>query len=227
MAFGRIDFDPALMARTYRRPLALAGLILDLAPVYAVLFLGWDAVALVMLYWLENVIIGLVTLARLLLTGARGGVGNLAGAVFMGAFFTVHYGMFCFVHGVFLVVLAELANAGNPPFPSPAFLVDYAIMAGPGLGLLAGGLLAWHFALMLQDTLAGAAPSQTALSDAMSAPYGRIIVLHFGIFAGFGALIALGQPMIGVLALILLDVAWGMYQAQKREHPESVAQPES
>ena len=37
----------------------------------------------------------------------------------------------------------------------------------------------------------------------MFAPYGRIVVLHFGIFAGAGALFLLGQPMVGVLALIL------------------------
>ena len=35
----------------------------------------------------------------------------------------------------------------------------------------------------------------------MGAPYGRIIVLHFAIFAGAGALFLLGQPMVGVLAL--------------------------
>lgn len=225
--FRRFDFDPGLMARTYRNPVALAGLILDLAPIYAVLFLGWTAVPLVMLYWLENVIIGVVTLFRLLLVGARRGLGALAGAVFMIAFSTVYYGVLCFVHGVFLVVLAEMASDGSPEFSSPDFLIRYAIMAGPGLGLIAAGLLVWHFAMMLEDTLSGPMPSQTALSDAFSAPYGRIIVLHIGIFAGFGALVALGQPMTGVLALILLDVAWGMYQAQKRERPAPAPQPES
>ncbi len=45
----------------------------------------------------------------------------------------------------------------------------------------------------------------------MTAPYGRVIVLHIGIFAGAGALILLGDPMIGVLALILLRVIWGIH----------------
>lgn len=225
--FRRFDFDPGLMARTYRNPIALAGLILDLAPIYAVLFLGWTAVPLVMLYWLENVIIGAITLVRLLLVGAKGGVGMLAGAVFMGAFFTLHYGMFCFVHGVFLVVLAEMSSGGSPPFPSPGFLIDYAIRAGPGIGLLAACLLAWHGAMMLQETRARPMTSRPDLSETMSAPYGRIIVLHVGIFAGFGALVALGQPMLGVLALILLDVTWGIYQALKRDVAEPSLRPES
>jgi hypothetical protein len=44
----------------------------------------------------------------------------------------------------------------------------------------------------------------------MFAPYGRIIVLHFALFAGAAALIVLGQPMIGVLALILFRAVWGV-----------------
>jgi hypothetical protein len=44
----------------------------------------------------------------------------------------------------------------------------------------------------------------------MFAPYGRIIVLHLAIFGGAFALFALGQPMIGVLALILFRAVYGV-----------------
>src|SRR5690606_12613880 len=44
----------------------------------------------------------------------------------------------------------------------------------------------------------------------MFAPYGRIIVLHFAIFAGAGALFLLGQPIVGVLALILVRAIYGV-----------------
>jgi hypothetical protein len=44
----------------------------------------------------------------------------------------------------------------------------------------------------------------------MFAPYGRIMVLHLAIFGGAFALFALGQPMIGVLALILFRAVYGV-----------------
>jgi hypothetical protein len=40
--------------------------------------------------------------------------------------------------------------------------------------------------------------------------------LHFGIFAGAAALFLLGQPMVGVLALILFRAAYGIVSNSKR-----------
>ena len=47
------NVDPALLSRTYRDPLAIFGLVVDLLPIFAVLTLGWGAAPLVFLYWLE------------------------------------------------------------------------------------------------------------------------------------------------------------------------------
>jgi hypothetical protein len=49
----------------------------------------------------------------------------------------------------------------------------------------------------------------------MFAPYGRIIVLHVGIFAGAGALFLFGQPMVGVLALIVFRAIFGVVTNSK------------
>ncbi len=106
-------FDPDLFARTYRDPMAWLTLMVDLLPVIAVLFFGWQAVPLVALYWLENLVIGAFTILRMLGTVANNAV-NLAGAAFMVPFFTVHYGMFCFGHGIFLRTLqAAEKGAGH------------------------------------------------------------------------------------------------------------------
>ena len=46
--------DPNTLARTYRDPVAIVILAVDLFPIWAVLTLGWGAAPLVFLYWLEN-----------------------------------------------------------------------------------------------------------------------------------------------------------------------------
>ncbi|MFN4025803.1 MAG: DUF6498-containing protein, partial [Hyphomonas sp.] len=91
-------FDPAEVARAYRDPLSWVSLSVDLLPVIAVLAFGWGATPLVALYWLENLVIGAVTIVRMLGT-ALSSLVNIGAALFTAPFFFVHYGMFCFVHG--------------------------------------------------------------------------------------------------------------------------------
>ena len=56
---------PDLIARTYRDPIAVAVLLVDLLPILAVLVFGWGATPLVALYWLENLVIGMFTVLRM------------------------------------------------------------------------------------------------------------------------------------------------------------------
>ena len=211
-----MNFDPALLVRTYRDPIAAIGLIVDLIPIYAVLVLGWGAVPLVLLYWLENVVIGAATIARMLLAGVLGGVVALLGAIFLSVFFAFHYGMFCFVHGTFLMSFAEMGVGSSPDFQGPFGLVGYALQAGPGMLGFVALIAVFNLVVILNDDLFNGQAGTGSINEIMMAPYGRVIVLHVGIFAGAGALIALGQPMIGVLALILLRVAWGVFMSVRR-----------
>jgi len=205
--------DPSQWLRTYRDPVAVSGLIIDLIPIYAVLALGWGAGALVMLYWLENLIVGLATVVRMGMTGVRQGGASLAGMVFMAAFFAVHYGLFCFVHGTFLVGFLA-PDPTSSAFPGFGGLIDQALTAGPGIGIIAAMLLAWHLLSTIAET---ASEAPQPLHTLMMAPYGRVVILHIGILLGAGALVAMGEPMLGVLALILLDVAWGVVLTLRRQ----------
>lgn len=215
------NFDPALLSRTYRDPVALLGLLIDLIPVYAVLVLGWGAAPLVFLYWLENLVIGVMTVLRMLTVGVFNGVGALLGALFMCAFFTVHYGMFCFVHGIFLVALSGMADGSadvvfSSGFPGFSGLIGYMLGAGPGMATILVLIFGYNLIIYLLDGVMRGELRDSDLSEEMGAPYGRIVVVHIGIFAGFGAMAFLGEPMLGVLGLILLRVIWGMFLAVRR-----------
>ena len=74
----------------------------------------------------------------------------------------------------------------------------------------------FNLVVIINDDLFNGQAGTGSINEIMMAPYGRVIVLHVGIFAGAGALIALGQPMIGVLALILMRVAWGVFISVRR-----------
>ena len=76
----------------------------NLAPLYGVLFLGWQVFPLLFLYWFENVIIGLFNLLKMVACKPRDRLSKKAriGAML---FFCIHYGLFTFVHGIFVFVV--------------------------------------------------------------------------------------------------------------------------
>ena len=88
----------------------------NLVPVLGVLFLGWDLATILVLYWIENGIVGILNVPKVLM--ARGpmpavtagaeleesmlGVSTAGAArVMLAPFFLIHYGMFWLVHGIF------------------------------------------------------------------------------------------------------------------------------
>ena len=204
-------FNPNTLARVYRDPMAWVVLAVDLFPIIAVLTMGWGAAALVFLYWLENLIIGLVALARMIAASVSESLSGLIAMAFIGPFFIVHYGMFCFVHGVFVSVFANLSSGGEPGFPTPISLVQEALASGANMPAFVFAIIAVQVVLFVQDYILRGEYLTSSVDKEMMAPYGRIVVLHIGLFAGAFALVALGEPMIGILALIFLRALWGVF----------------
>lgn len=185
-----------------------AAALFNLVPIVGVLFWDWSAFAVIFLYWLENVVIGARTLASMAASAAAGGGGaRWVGLAFIGPFFTVHYGMFCFVHGVFVTQLFGQAIVDGT---SPFALAEVARALIAKEANLAAGFVSialWQgvqFALFLMRGEAG----RTGLQALMGAPYPRIVVLHLTILAGGALLMALNEPLAGLLLLVLVKTGF-------------------
>ncbi len=108
----------------------------NLLPLAGVLFWSWNVATLLVLYWVENGIVGLLNVPKMLLasgpdepptreidvrgigpvTVPRRGMVDKAGLI---PFFLIHYGIFWVVHGVFVFTLPMIAairsNPDSPP----------------------------------------------------------------------------------------------------------------
>jgi hypothetical protein len=164
-------------------------LLMNMVPLAGVMFWGWSAFELIFLYWLENVVIGFRTLIAMLLTGRRHGY---VAAIATSMFFTVHYGLFCFVHGMFVISIFGGANGANPEGATP-------FTAAIGIGFIA--ILAWQFALL---ALHVASKDDATAPELMFSPYPRIIVLHITILGGGFLLMVLNWPHAGIVVLAIL-----------------------
>lgn len=190
-----------LIRRLFALPPWTLGPILawNLIPVVGVVVLGWDAGQILMLYWAENLAVGAASLIRILT--ARGDRNRMdesgfAGRLGLGCFFTVHYGIFCMVHGVFA---ASMVTSGGPDaglwrrsFGDPDFRI--AVLAAAALQIIP----------LARDWWLGGAWRRHAPGEEMFRPYGRIVVLHVSIIFGAAALNLLDAPAGAVLILCLL-----------------------
>lgn len=187
-------------------------LAVDVAPVIMVVFFGWRAEALVLLYWAENIIIGVGTLVRIVLSGVRdrSGAGVFL-AIFMAPFFLVHYGLFCFGHGVFVFDFAksvdfDMNGLGFIPF-TVGRMFEAVRLAFPGMTFMLGLIALYQITAAIKDYWPEPGKIYSTPGEEMFAPYGRIMTLHIAIIFGAGLLMAVGDPMSGVFLLIILRMA--------------------
>lgn len=206
---------------------ALVALVIaNLVPLLGVLFAGWNVWMILIVYWLENGIVGLFNIAKMARAEGRD-VGSAASWRVNGQpadqmakaslipFFIVHYGIFWLVHGVFVWTLpvfgameSETAavdmTTGFEPIAIPAAVIALTISHG----------LSYWF-----NFIKGGEYRRTSAAAQMFAPYGRLVVLHITIIIGGMAIAFTGAPAAAVAILVLLKTVMdiGFHLAEHRK----------
>ncbi|MHC4260618.1 MAG: DUF6498-containing protein [Planctomycetota bacterium] len=216
----------------------LALVVANVIPLWGVLYLGWDAFYILLLYWSENLVIGFYGILKIAFAKAPNLAAHLS-KIFIIPFFIIHYGGFMAGHGLFVLSLFKKTNGqfiqGNE---WPCFLVfvqlllnvirqayliipanmKYALAAlfiSHGISFIYNYLLKGEFAVSKADRL-------------MGQPYARVVVMHIALLAGGFLSVAIGQP-IGVLLVlvvlkIIIDVKLHLREHRKKQKPQSVGQ---
>lgn len=173
--------------------------IINALPFFGVVYWGWNLSTLLFVYWLESLIVGIANFAKLTVSNGPGS--ERAGKVF---FFTVHYGLFWIVHGVFLFALLlpriwEYSVAADEdgfftsleklPFIFWGLVVSYAVST----------------ALYMMQT-----PRAKRLTPVaqMFAPYGRVFIMHIVILGGAFLLARYADAMPVLLLFIGLKLVF-------------------
>jgi len=146
----------------------------NLVPLAGVLFWGWDAFALIVLFWMENVVVGVFFVLRMLSLDPRDPA-LWAAKLFMVPFFCVHYGMFTAIHGVFVFALLGAKRYDVQGLwvlePAARAATDY------GLGLPVAVLVASHLFSFAWNYLYRGEFRRAKLTELMARPYARVVVL--------------------------------------------------
>ena len=203
----------------------LALILVNLSPVIGVLWLDWDVAAIVILYWLENIVIGFYSLVKILQRNGLPGI-------FHTLFFCIHFGGFCGAHGLFIFALLGGDELQDALFPKgdeawPAFLVFPQMLfiairhvlehASPGVLYAWAGLFVSHGISLALNYFQQGEYRHATIKTLMSAPYKRIAILHVAIIAGAWGVLSLGSPLSLLLALIAVNIVIDVY-LHRRSH---------
>ncbi|MGC3952724.1 MAG: DUF6498-containing protein [Propionicimonas sp.] len=184
-------------------------------PIVGLVLLGWDWRSVIILYWLENVTLGIRNVVAMRRTTRMydpagpsvklngGDISTYRRGPLIG-FFVVHYGLFTFVHGCFVMaIVAGLFFFGRPdggPAPEP---VRWGTI-----------LLIWLVASAahLVTDLLQRPDSLPAANRLFLGPYRRIVVLHVVILAASYLISAFGWPPLAALALVVLHAVIDLWR---------------
>ena len=90
-----------------------------------------------------------------------------------------------------------METGGSFGFLSPWGLFENALNSAPNMPTFIGAIIVVQVFLYVRDFIMRGQYKETDVGEEMAAPYGRVVVLHFGIFVGAGGLALLGNPALG------------------------------
>lgn len=193
-------FQRLKIASTDFKKFSVIVLILtNLLPIYGVLFWEWRVFPILLLFWMENIIIGVSNVFKMLFSTADNTKRWQAKASMI-PFFCVHYGLFTLVHGIFVFVVfggfIEQDDTGRTFSDISSILVDQQLW----LAVLA--LVISHTISFIVNYIGKGEYKWSTLSQLMGQPYSRVVVLHLTIIFGGFLVTLFGSPVVGLILLI-------------------------
>jgi hypothetical protein len=183
-------------------------------PLVGVVFLGWDVFSIVLLYWAENLAIGLYNVLKMAFVKVDRPLDHL-GKLFFIPFFCVHFGGFTAAHGLFILLIFK---KGNGEFmsenPWPCFLVFLQLLFNvikqvydiipTDMKFALLGLFVSHGISFVYNYFFKGEYQRESLNSLMGKPYVRVVVLHITVLVGGFLSMALGEPAAILFVLVVL-----------------------
>lgn len=193
----------------------------NLLPLLGVVFLDWDLQMVLMLYWAESGIIGFYTMLKMLRIFGPSAIG-------LCLFFTVHYGIFMTVHGMFLLALTEMGSSGFGDAGGAGMLPDSQLLAEatswPILLSLTALFISHGVSFVRHVVFMPPQDRPAEPGHVMMEPYGRIVIMHLAIIFGTFAVIVLKAGIAVLVLLIVLKIAVDVW-AHLRVHSKHLDRP--
>jgi len=188
------------LVKLLKQPGAVPIVLINLYPFYSIGFLDWSVYNVMLFFWIENVMIGLILLLKILhkIKTARNTEKKQEFAT--GLFTVLVYAIFTHFHGLFVNVI---------------FGVDNGISFKFGLGMLQdifNSELLWPLIWLAIYYLIGFIKETREnkigdnLLEIIQSPFVRVALLQITLIFGGGIVMILGEPMLALILLMILKI---------------------
>ena len=202
----------------FKRKLSVSDLLLivvNLIPLYCVLFEGWNASQVFLVYCLETVIIGLINVLKMVCvtlfvkkmdTWQNGGSSTMVSGWFFIFFFMMHYGFFVFVQTQIFFNVSGL-------MPNGSFFMNYKkipeLLGDNGKLMLLIFLVYYSVHTFLDFFMTGNYKT-ISLGRLMFEPYIRIFVQQFVVILG-SMFLSFGAGKIFILIFVIVKIFFELF----------------
>ena len=196
--------------------------LVNVYPIFGVLFFGWDYFVIVLLYIIETVIIGLINILKMAKADGRLSEEDKKKMNFKDAdrvqaksleenpgcmkfflipFFLVHYNMFVVVQTIFVVVISS--QFGNREISIEQFLnLDFIF----SLVFLFGS----HLYSYIENYIKRGEYKQSSTIGLMFQPYKRIVIQQITVIGGTFIIMSTQAPVFFLVVLIALKIIFDL-----------------
>jgi hypothetical protein len=197
----------------FKRKLTQGDILLiavNLLPVYGVWFLGWDAIEAFIVYAMETLIVGLLTILKMIIVTLfrykhpwyNNNTTTQVSGLFFIFFFTVHYGLFTAVQTTIFSQVAEITPPGSGLLH---FFFHWYQYINKDIATMLSAFMVSYLARSFLPFIVKGEYKTIAMMRLMFQPYGRIFIQQLTVIVGsmflsFGA----GKAFILVFALVKL-----------------------
>jgi hypothetical protein len=165
---------------------AVGTVAVNAIPLVGVLWFGWSVFEVLLLYWFENVAVGIAHTIRLGISTRTNAVADGWGTT---SFFAMHYGIFTFVHGIFVLIYFGIVQRGVMELEGG--------FSGPVLAIMG-----WQAAILALDYLRSDAFKDRLPNDMLFEPYPRVFALHLTVVFGGWFIDEVGAPVWALAILV-------------------------
>jgi len=194
-------------APTLFSPSGLALIGANLVPLAGVLFFHWDLPSVMLLFWAESAIIGFYTMLKIAV------IGKFL-ALLAAPFFAAHFSGFMVMHFLFIYeFFVRGMHATGPEPPVAQALRGVFVPLWPSFA----ALFMSHGVSFFSNFLGKREYATTSISEVMTAPYNRIMVMQLAIIFGGWIIMLLNAPEGAVVLLVVLKTVLDL-RAHGKEH---------
>lgn len=183
----------------------------NLIPLYGVFFWGWNSTSIIFVYWMENIAIGSINILKIIKAKGEFHKEDLQGIMKIERTndknkfeliisFIFNYGLFTFVHGIFIKSFFGIPN-----------LTTFFILTA-FLPLFISHLISYKTNFINNGEYLKVSPVKLS-----NQPYNRVLVMHLTLL--FGGIVSngLGNPLYALITMIMLKIILDLYLHYK-EH---------